>query len=43
MPLEVISVVDDPRLADYVGVRDPELARARGLFVAEGRTLTLAT
>jgi tRNA G18 (ribose-2'-O)-methylase SpoU len=37
MPLEVISVVDDPRLADYMGVRDPELAHARGLFVAEGR------
>ena len=26
-----------PRLADYRGVPDPELARARGVFVAEGR------
>ena len=28
---------DDPRLIPYQCVRDPELARTRGLFVAEGR------
>jgi tRNA G18 (ribose-2'-O)-methylase SpoU len=36
----VVSVVDtasDPRLALYHGVRDPELLRAHGVFVAEGR------
>jgi tRNA G18 (ribose-2'-O)-methylase SpoU len=35
----VLSVDDagDPRLADYSGIPDPELARARGVFVAEGR------
>ena len=27
----------DPRVADYGGIPDPELARARGVFVAEGR------
>ena len=27
----------DPRLADYRGIPDPELARVRGVFVAEGR------
>lgn len=32
-----ISRADDPRIAWYRDVRDPELARARGLFVAEGR------
>ena len=32
--------IDDPgdaRLADYRGIPDPELARSRGGFVAEGR------
>ena len=35
----VLSIDDagDPRLADYRGVPDPELARTRGVFVAEGR------
>jgi tRNA G18 (ribose-2'-O)-methylase SpoU len=28
---------EDPRLADYRGVRDPEWLRRRGVFVAEGR------
>ena len=28
---------DDPRLADYRNIPDPELLRAHGLFVAEGR------
>jgi tRNA G18 (ribose-2'-O)-methylase SpoU len=27
----------DPRLADYLGVSDPELATRNGLFIAEGR------
>jgi tRNA G18 (ribose-2'-O)-methylase SpoU len=35
----VLSVDDpgDPRLADYGGIPEPELARTRGVFVAEGR------
>jgi tRNA G18 (ribose-2'-O)-methylase SpoU len=32
-----ISDADDPRVGDYRGVSDPELVRARGLFIAEGR------
>src|SRR6187455_1842390 len=38
-PMPVLSVDDagDPRLADYIGIPDPQLARARGVFVAEGR------
>ena len=28
---------DDPRVADYRGVSDPELLRSRNLFIAEGR------
>ena len=38
-PVPVLSVDDagDPRLADYRGIPDPELARTRGVFVAEGR------
>ena len=38
-PMPVLSVDDagDPRLADYLGIPDPQLARARGVFVAEGR------
>jgi tRNA G18 (ribose-2'-O)-methylase SpoU len=34
---ERILTIDDPRLADYRGVSDPELLKSRGLFVAEGR------
>ena len=37
MTVERIKRADDPRLAGYHGVRDGELARSRGLFVAEGR------
>jgi tRNA G18 (ribose-2'-O)-methylase SpoU len=33
----VESSPDDPRLALYRGVSDPELARSHGVFVAEGR------
>ena len=38
-PVPVLSIDDagDPRLADYRGIPDPELARTRGVFVAEGR------
>src|SRR5262245_33656528 len=32
-----IASADDPRVADYRAVAEPELARERGLFVAEGR------
>lgn len=35
--MAVIAVPTDPRLALYRGVRDPELLRAHGVFVAEGR------
>src|SRR5438067_1594618 len=34
---ERIDSADDPRVALYRGVRDPELARAHNVFVAEGR------
>ena len=37
MRIVCISDPDDPRVSAYVAVRDPELVRARGLFVAEGR------
>ncbi|HEX5268700.1 MAG TPA: RNA methyltransferase [Acidimicrobiales bacterium] len=40
MRLEPVARADDPRLADYVALRDPVLRRARetaaGLFIAEG-------
>jgi tRNA G18 (ribose-2'-O)-methylase SpoU len=38
-PVPVLSIDDpgDSRLADYRGIPDPELARTRGVFVAEGR------
>jgi len=37
MSIERIDRADDPRVAAYHGVRDGELLRAHGLFVAEGR------
>ena len=37
MAIERIEHADDPRVASYRGVRDGELVRSRGLFVAEGR------
>lgn len=37
MPVLSIDDAGDPRLADYRGIPDPELARSRGVFVAEGR------
>jgi tRNA G18 (ribose-2'-O)-methylase SpoU len=36
MLLRIVSA-DDPRVADYRGVSEPDLVRRRGLFVAEGR------
>jgi tRNA G18 (ribose-2'-O)-methylase SpoU len=32
-----IDTPDDPRLADYRNIPDPELLRSRSLFIAEGR------
>jgi tRNA G18 (ribose-2'-O)-methylase SpoU len=37
MAVERIDSADDPRVAAYRGVRDGELLRSHGLFVAEGR------
>ena len=37
MAVERIDSADDPRVAGYRGLRDGELVRSRGLFVAEGR------
>src|SRR5512133_658845 len=37
MSIERIERANDPRVAAYQGVRDGELLRSRGLFVAEGR------
>lgn len=37
MPVLKVESADDGRLAGYRAVSDPELARAEGLFVAEGR------
>jgi tRNA G18 (ribose-2'-O)-methylase SpoU len=37
MQLVRIQDPDDPRIADYRGVRDPEWLRERGRFLAEGR------
>lgn len=37
MTVERIQRADDPRVAGYRGLRDGELVRSRGLFVAEGR------
>ncbi|MEO5820434.1 MAG: RNA methyltransferase [Vicinamibacteraceae bacterium] len=37
MPVDRITSADDPRVLDYRAVREPELVRRRGLFIAEGR------
>jgi tRNA G18 (ribose-2'-O)-methylase SpoU len=37
MSIELIQSIDDPRVDAFRDVRDGELVRARGLFVAEGR------
>src|SRR3989442_12546037 len=37
MAVERIDCASDPRLAPYRDVRDGQLLRERGLFVAEGR------
>ena len=37
MPVERITSADDPRVLDYRAVREPELVRRRGVFIAEGR------
>ena len=37
MPVLSVDDARDPRLADYQGIPEPELARTRGVFVAEGR------
>jgi tRNA G18 (ribose-2'-O)-methylase SpoU len=37
MGIERTNRADDPRVAAYQGLRDGELLRSRGLFVAEGR------
>ena len=39
MKLERIADSDDPRLADYCDVRDPQRLREQGIFLAEGRTV----
>jgi hypothetical protein len=39
MGVEHIDRAGDPRVAGYRGLRDGELLRARGLFVAEGRQI----
>ena len=42
MPLERVESLDDPRLADYRHVPDPELLRRGEVFVAEGRLVVRA-
>lgn len=37
MPVVPIDSADDPRVQDFRAVREPELVRRRGLFIAEGR------
>ena len=37
MAVIYVDHADDSRLSDFTAVSDPELARTRGLFVAEGR------
>lgn len=39
MNLEVVEDPEDPRIADFRGVRDPEWLRRRRLFLAEGRSI----
>jgi len=39
MPIERMNGTSDPRLAAYRSLRDGELLRSRGLFVAEGRII----
>ncbi len=42
MPLARVESLDDPRLADYRNVPDPELLRRGDVFVAEGRLVVRA-
>ena len=42
MPVIRLDSLDDPQLADYKAVRDPELLHTRKLFVAELIDLKLA-
>lgn len=42
MPIERVDRLDDPRLADYRHVPDPELLRRGKIFVAEGRLVVQA-
>jgi tRNA G18 (ribose-2'-O)-methylase SpoU len=42
MPTERVESLDDPRLADYRHVPDPELLRRGEVFVAEGRLVVRA-
>ena len=37
MAIIYVDHADDDRLSDFTAVSDPELARTRGLFIAEGR------
>jgi tRNA G18 (ribose-2'-O)-methylase SpoU len=37
VPVIAITTADDPRVLDYRAVREPDLVRRRGLFIAEGR------
>jgi tRNA G18 (ribose-2'-O)-methylase SpoU len=37
VPVERLTSADDPRVDDYRAVREPDLVRRRGLFIAEGR------
>jgi tRNA G18 (ribose-2'-O)-methylase SpoU len=37
VPVDRILSADDPRVRDYRAVREPDLVRRRGLFIAEGR------
>ena len=37
MAVERITCLDDPRLSDYATIREPELLRSHGVFIAESR------
>ena len=37
VPVFEVTGTDDPRLADYRNIPDPDLLRSHGLFIAEGR------